>query len=500
VEVYYGKGGRITKSANEKLVKTAYQHDIDDFDILINGLHIADIAHAIILLESDSIPASEGKELLKGLICLTHQKIIANPELGDVYNSKENALSRLIGSKSGWLHLGRARREAINSSFLLRLKSETLNLFYSCISVINSFKGLIENGVDIYMTDYTYMLHAQPTTLGHYLGTYLSPLLRDCDRLVEFYDRLDSSWAGIGSINGTTLNLSRERLAELLGFEKVSHHTRDAMWQPDIPNEGMYIVNSVLGNLNRFVEELIVWNTNEFKYIEIDDSYARASVIMPQKKNPYPLAYLRGLTSQIQGSLMSYLSLGKVSSGFPDSRIFIYGDIIRNFRKVSEGIDMFGDFLYRIKWNKKRMIEVLEKSDVYAMDLSQNLSINLKIDYKLSHKILGKSIRRVKENDTTLVEEISISLEEFNVHFDSSTIKKLVEEAIDYKSLVNKRKGIGAASADSIGNYLLEVEEKVNVYSEFYLCKKEFISKVEKRLNKIAKSILKDEFQEFKIT
>lgn len=497
-ESYYGKGGRLSKDANPKLVATAYTHDCDDGKVLMPGLHIADLAHAIMLYKAEILPSEPGKRLLNALVEITNKQIEMNPTLGDVYNSKEFALKQMIGKDAGWLHLGRARREAVNNGFLFEFKSCFLHFYQTVITLSEKLCGISREHLGSIMSDFTYMLHAQPTSLGHYLATYLTPLLRDCERMHQYFMRLDQSWAGIGSVNGSRLPLDRLELAKLMGFKKIAPHLRDAMWMPDIMNEGIFILTNIFAGLNRLVEELIVWNTQEFAFIEIDDSYARASVIMPQKKNPYPLAYLRGLCSNIMGKLMSYLSLGKISSGFPDSRIFIYGDIIRIYQKSNMALDMFSDFLVTIKWNTTKMRNIVEESVAYSTDLAETISINYDLDYKTSHKIVGKAVREL-ENSENILSEILNSLRKRNLTINDEIIEQL-KNSINYERLVLARNGIGASSPDSMKDLLKNVENellehKKNV-AQYLLFRQDAIDYINIEL----KSILKNEFQEFKFT
>jgi len=499
-EIYYGKGGRLSKNANPHLINTAYVHDCNDSEELIEGLHIADIAHAIMLIEQEIIPIEEGRILLKSLIHISQTEIQIKPELGDVYNSKEYALKMQIGDISGWLHLGRARREAINNGFLLKYKSSVLKLNQTALNLSKVMLDISSENITTLMPDFTYMLHAQPTSLGHYLGTYITPLTRDLNRLDQFYDRLDLSWAGIGSVNGSRLPIDRHFLAKLLGFKKASPHIRDAMWMPDLFNEGMFILANILGGLNRFVQELIVWNTHEFGFLEIDDSYARASVIMPQKKNPYPLAYLRGLCNEITGKVGTYMMFGKEPSGFPDNRVFIYGDIIRTYEKVSAAINMFADFLQTVNWNKERMSNAVKKSFAYSTDLAEAISLNCKIDYKKSHTIVGKAVKKVgKENGNDILPLIVSILKDEEIIVSPSIIEEL-EISIDYNKLIDGRNGIGASSPSSMNEYISNTKDELVRYKNKNSERVNNFNQISSVINTYLKKILKNEFSTFKTT
>jgi len=486
---YYGNGGRLTKSANPKLVGTAFKHDSHDSPLLIDGLHIADLVHTIGLFDAGIIPKKEAVSLINGLLEISEKELTIIPELGDVYNSKEFALKSTIGDTAGWLHLGRARREAINNGFLISYRQSVLKLQETIIRLCETFIKISGDNQTTLMTDFTYMLHAQPTTLGHYLGTYLSPLLRDLERLRTYYERLRISWAGIGSVNGSRLPIDRELLSKLMACEKPAGHLRDAMWMPDIFNEGMFILSNTLTNINRFVQELIVWNTKEFGYLEIDDSYARASVIMPQKKNPYPLSYLRGLCNEVLGKLTSFMIMSKEPSGFPDSRIFIYGDILRYYSKVNEGLDMFSDFLHTLTWKKDKMHNSVIDSYSYATDLAEEICLSLRIDYKSVHKLVGKCIREHKLNkDKDLISNLEKLISENGIKISEELRMKLIQ-IIDIIDLPNSRKAVGGASNESMNQWLKTAKEIVdNNKLQFNSFKLQFNS-IEERINSHLKLI-----------
>jgi argininosuccinate lyase len=174
------------------------------------------------------------------------------------------------------------------------------------------------------MADYTYLQPAQATSFGHYLLTFAYPLVRDLDRLQALYRRTNLSPAGCGSVNGSRLPQDRTRLAGLLGFDGQVPHARDAMWQPDGPIEMLAMIVAALVNLDRLAEDLQIFATAEFDLIDLADSHARASVIMPQKKNPYALTYVRGVANEMIGMLAGVAALGRTPSGQVDNRVFIW--------------------------------------------------------------------------------------------------------------------------------------------------------------------------------
>ncbi|MBL9155096.1 MAG: argininosuccinate lyase [Verrucomicrobiales bacterium] len=392
----YGADGRLSQSAADALVASAYRHDCADADVLLEGVSLADLAHALALIECGAIPATVAPRLLRGLLEL-HAIPIAEfpirPELGDVYNSREALLKERIGHDSGWLHAGRPRREAVNIGYLIAVRDRIARLMQSHAALGFAFTDRAEEHIGTLMPDFTYLHHAHPTSLGHYLLTYAQPMRRDLDRLSAVHARVNASPAGSGSVNGTRLPIDRARLASRLGFSSVAIHTRDAMWQPDVPIECISAAVTLMVNLDRFAEELQIWGTAEFDFADLPDSLSRSSVIMPQKKNPYPLAYIRGLTGHLLGKTASFAAVGKTFSGNPDSRVFIYGELPRSLDRVAEAVNLFAAVITGFTPHLPRMRRGLDEGYPEATDLADHLMLAQEMDYRTAHHLVGRAIR-----------------------------------------------------------------------------------------------------------
>ena len=190
------------------------------------------------------------------------------------------------------------------------------------------------------MPDYTYMQPGQPTTFGHYLHSFVFMLMRDLARIESLYGRVNCCPAGCGGINGSTLQIDREKLSSLLGFARPVMHARDAMWQADISIELASVSTSILVTLDRFCEDVLYFVTEEFNYIELQDSCSRASKVMPQKKNPYALTYIRALANKVIGIQNMVVVSQRTPTGQIDNRLFLYGEIPFVLKKSIEGIGL----------------------------------------------------------------------------------------------------------------------------------------------------------------
>ena len=464
---YFGHGGRLSLSAAEALIQSAYAHDCRDADILLPGLHEADIAHAIALTEAGIIPRKVVPVLLKGLLELRVIPVSdfpIRPALGDVYNSKDALLKKRIGDASGWLHAGRPRREAVNIAFLLAVRTRLLALCAAHVHMVQLALSVSERHVDTLMPDFTYLQHAHPTTFGHYLLTFVYPAFRDLERLRHAYGLFNTSVAGSGSVNGTRLPIDRKRLAVLLGFDRVATHTRDAMWQADPPIELMAAVVALLINLNRLGEELQIWCTAEFDLMDFSDDMARASVIMPQKKNPYGLAYLRGLTGSFLGKMASFAAVGKTYSGNPDSRVFIYGELPRSLDRAREGVELFEAILSSITLNREKLRHGAAAGFPQATDLADVIMVETKVDYRTAHQIVGMVVRLALDRGVSSMDVGLDLINEAARRITGSTLalsRNTLASALDPGRIVASRRGIGGAAKRRVREMIAECRKQL---------------------------------------
>ena len=459
-----GEGDRLNKPAAEELLNTAYTFELKNAESLYQGMSYADIAHVCMLLEEEIIPKKSGKNLLTQLLELNKtsiQKLDVNPSFGDLYTNREQIIKQKIGDDAGWLHTGRARRECSTIGFLIACREKCFAFAAALLAVARSLLELSNKHLDTIMTDFTYLQHAQPTSLGHYVLTFLYPLLRDIERLQEAFIRLNLSPAGSGSVNGSRIPLNRERVAKLLGFEEITIHTRDAMWRPDIPIELYSILVSSSININRFGEELQIWSTSEFNMVELADEYCRTSVIMPQKKNPYGLSYFRGLTGLLIGRYCSISSIMKTTSGQPDNRIFAYGELPESIELCTKGLKLFAAIISSLRVNTEICRNQSLEGFSASTDLAEIIMMTQDIDYATTHKLVGSAVRLAIERgentvSTTELEEAAVR-EKINI--DLSKID--FNEINDPIKIVESRKGLGGAAKDRVLEMIEKEEEKI---------------------------------------
>lgn len=387
-------GARLAHGPSQLLIETAFQQELDDQLALFDALSRVDLAHTLVMIEQGIVPSQNGCELLKALCQLQHRPadFQPNPGNGDLYTNREAWL--MIHTSAGvWLGAGRARREAITTAYVIKLRDELVTLAETLINYIHTLIARAEQYQAALMPDYTYLQSAQPTSFGHYLLGFAYPALRDIERIQELYRRVNQSPAGCGSSNGSRLPQSRQRLSQLLGFDGLIPHARDAMWQADLQIEISSVLTAILINLDRLAEDLQIFASEEFALLELDDRHARASKIMPQKKNPFALTYIRGLANTMIGMLASSAALGRTPSGQPDNRLKLYGMIPKALVDTNNAVALMDEVVALLKFNSDYARTKLDHSFALATDLAEVLVLESGLSFREAHRLVGKLVR-----------------------------------------------------------------------------------------------------------
>ena len=388
-------GGRLQDRPSQRLIDTVFRQELDAQLPLFDALSQVDLAHSLVLSENDIIPKQASYDLLKWLILLSTWPDDFQPDSasGDLYTNREAWLKKHT-KEAVWLGAGRARREAITTAYIIKQRQMLLQLSDGLTGYIRSLVERAEQFQQSLMPDYTYWQSAQPTSFGHYLLGFAYPTLRDMQRLQALYRRLNQSPAGCGSSNGSRLSQSRQRLAELLGFDGVISHARDAMWQADLPIEMVSMLTAIVINLDRLAEDLQIFSSAEFGFIALADGHARASKIMPQKKNPFALTYIRGLANNLIGTLASSAAMGRTPTGQPDNRLTLYGLIPQAIGDVTKAVELMTEVILSKKFNEELARAKLESSFASASDLAEVLVLEGGLSFREAHRLVGYLVRR----------------------------------------------------------------------------------------------------------
>jgi len=316
-----------------------------------------------------------------------------DPASGELYNSRERYFVSQAGDVAGWLHAGRPRREALRVAFRLRLRRDLADLIEAAAELATELARRAREHAATLMADQTYLQHAQPSTFGHYILSFAFPVLRAGGRLSDALAWTDASPGGAGCVNGTRLRTDRGHVAALLGFRSVAEHTRDAMWQID----GLFDMVSAAAGLvvtqSKLAEDLEIWASQEFDYVTLADGYSRASVLMPQKRNPYALSIIRGAAGTLIGRLTGLLAVAKTPSARSDNLIFAYGEVPRALDLALRTTQLTTGVVRTLTVNAERMHSVLEAGFSQATDLAEFVMQDRGIDYRTAYRVVGHAVR-----------------------------------------------------------------------------------------------------------
>lgn len=397
-----GEGGRLREGPAEELVRASFALELADAPILHEGLGLADLAHVLMLRDIGVLPHADASRLLALLLELQDvpsEDFPLDPALEDVYSNREAWLARRDPAAAGWMGAGRPRREPATIAYRIAVRRRLLRLAAATVALGRALVGQARRHVHTVAPDYTYLQPATPTSLAHYLLAFVYPLLRDLERLEAAFERNNQCPGGIGNINGSRLPLDRRQLAALLGFDGAIVNTRDAMWQVDQPIELMAQVTMLLLHLDRLAEDLQIWNTAEFGLVELADRHARISMIMPQKKNPYSLAFVRGMTGVVIGRLSSMTAVGKTPSAQMDNRIFALGEVPRTLSKAAETVELMAGVAGGLRFDEARLRERAASGFTQATDLAETIMQEAGVPFRSAHRVVGLAVRRTLERD-----------------------------------------------------------------------------------------------------
>lgn len=379
-----------------ELIDAGFALEIADAPLLHHGLNLADIAHVLDLRAHGLLPEEPARQLLAVLVetlAVPAAEFPYEAAHGEAYNSRERYFVSRLGDAAGWLHAGRPRREAVRIAFRLHLRSVLIDLVAAGADLAGTLASVAAQHTRTWMADQTYLQHAQPSTFGHYLLSFADPVLRDTQRLLGSCAWTNASPGGAGCVNGTRLHSDRAMIAGLVGFDEVIEHTRDAMWQTDGLVAMVAACASLATTQSKLAEDLEIWASSEFDYVTIADGYSRASVLMPQKRNPYALSIIRGGAGTLIGRVASVLAVTRTPSARSDNMIFSYGEVPRAVGLALRTTRLTAGVIRTLQVNADRMWQALEGGFAQATDLAEYVMQAYGIDYRSAYRIAGLAVR-----------------------------------------------------------------------------------------------------------
>lgn len=417
------------------------------------------IVHATMLAKQGILTEEERKSIVEGLTGILEDvddgTLAIDESQEDIHSFVEATLIDRIGDAGKKLHTGRSRNDQVALDMRLYTRTrvaETDGLLKKLLEVI---LDTMENNLDTYMPGFTHLQKAQPITLAHHYGAYFEMFKRDRQRLADIYKRMNYCPLGAGALAGTTYPLDREYTARLLRFEGPTLNSIDSVADRDYLIEFLSALSTIMMHLSRFSEEIIIWNSNEYQFVELDDAYSTGSSIMPQKKNPDIAELVRGKTGRVYGALMALLTTMK---GLP----LAYNKDMQEDKEMAfdamdtaaDCITLFTGMIKTMKFCKDRMAKSAMNGFTNATDAADYL-VGKGVPFRDAHGIIGRLVLYCIEKDTSID---ALSLEELRSISDK--FDEDIYDAISLKTCVEKRLTIGAPGE----KMMKQVIEKNKVY------------------------------------
>lgn len=420
------------------------------------------IAHAKMLAKQNIIQKEDEEKIIFGLNSILKDIESSNlefdPNAEDIHMFIESELTKRIGNSGKKLHTARSRNDQVALDVRMYLKKQNLEIIKNLKKLITTLIFKAKENTETIMPGYTHMQRAQPITFAHHLMAYAEMFKRDIERLNETYTRTDICPIGSCALAGTTYNLDREFEAKELGFSKVSANSLDGVSDRDFIIELLSDISIIMMHLSRISEEIILWSSWEFKFIELDDSFSTGSSIMPQKKNPDITELIRGKTGRVYGNLMGMLTVMKgtplaYNKDMQEDKELIF-DAIDTVNLSLSTINPLIDTMLVLKENMKAGAE---KGFINATDCADYL-LEKGIPFRDAYKIVGNIVKYCIQNNTTL-EKLDIkTYKEFNDCFEED-----IYNAVDLMNCVNKRDVIGGPSKRQVEFQIAKFEKWLKI-------------------------------------
>ena len=441
-------GTRILKSSNNLFKKVGASLDIDKR--LYNEDIAASIVHVEMLNKQKIINLKIKNKIIWGLKRIKNEiikkKFQFNNDLEDIHMNIENRLFELIGEDAGYIHTARSRNDQVITDLKIWLKNSTNKIIKSLDSTNKNLLNLASKNIETIMPGFTHLKNAQPISFAHYLLAYVEMFKRDKKKFINNYEFLNENPLGSGALSGTSFNIDRHYTTKKLNFKKPTDNSIDTVSDRDFVLDFLYTSLSCSLHISRIAEDLIIWNSDAFNLITLNDKIVTGSSIMPQKKNPDPLEYLRGKTGLFVGNLNAMISILK---GLPLSYFKDLQDdkelIFRSNDQLKNSLAILNDILKNIILNKKKMLSLANIGYITSTDLTDYMVRELKYPFRKAYKITAKIINYAEQKKKSLSD------------LDINELKKLeprlnkdVYKIFDLKYSLNLKKSYGGTSFENI--------------------------------------------------
>ena len=449
-------GGRFTKDTDRLVYNfnASISFDQKFFHQDVEG----SIAHVVMLEKQGILTAEEKDAIVKGLTSIREDvdqgKLEITEEYEDIHSFVEANLIDRIGDAGKKLHTGRSRNDQVALDMRLYTREEVTAVDELLKELLSVLLDIMKANTETYMPGFTHLQKAQPITLSHHMSAYFEMFKRDRSRMQDIYKRMNYCPLGSGALAGTTYPLDRDYTASLLGFEGPTLNSMDSVSDRDYIIEFLSALSTIMMHLSRFCEEIIIWNSNEYRFVEIDDAYSTGSSIMPQKKNPDIAELVRGKTGRVYGALMSILTTMK---GIP----LAYNKDMQEDKELTfDAIDtvkgclaLFTGMVRTMKFNNEIMADSAMNGFTNATDAADYL-VNHGVPFRDAHSIIGKLVLTCIEKDKAIHEMSIEELKEISEVFEPD-----IYDAVSLKTCVEKRLTIGAPGPEAMKKVIAICED-----------------------------------------
>ncbi len=451
-------GNRIKKNTSSIFQKVGNSIDIDKR--LYKEDIIGSIAHVEMLFKQKIISFKIKNKIVYGLNKIkkeiTNKKFEFNKKYEDIHINIEKRLFEIIGEDAGFIHTARSRNDQVITDLKIWMKSSTKEINILLDVIIKSVIRAAEKNIYTLMPGFTHLKNAQPVSFGHYLMAYVEMFKRDQKRFINNLDSLNENPLGVAALTGTSFNIDRNYTTKKLGFTKPTNNSIDTISDRDFVLDFLYSISVCAMHISRIAEELIIWNSDAFKLINLSDKVVTGSSIMPQKKNPDLLEFLRGKSGIIYGNLFSMLTVLKSLplSYYKDLQddkeiVFKSNDTLQNCLKILDEI------LKNFTPNKKQMIELANTGYLTATDLADYLVKNHSMPFRKAYKVTANIVNFAEKKKKNLDQLTLAELKKIEPKLSNDVLK-----VFDLKNSVNSKKSYGGTSFDNIKKMILKYKRK----------------------------------------
>ena len=452
-------GTRFNNSTSKIFEKIGASIDVDkrlfEEDIL------GSIVHAQMLIKQKIINKKKGNKIINGLkkikVEIRKNKFNFNKKYEDIHLNIEKRLFKIIGTDAGYLHIARSRNDQVVTDFKLWIKKASKKIIKNLNNLIKNFLKKSESNIQTIMPGFTHLKNAQPISFAHYLLAYVEMFKRDKERFLSNINYINECPLGVGALAGTSYKIDRIFISKKLGFKKPTNNSIDTVSDRDFALDFLSSASICAMHISRFAEELIIWNSDIFKLIKLNDKMLTGSSIMPQKKNPDPAELIRGRAGKNFGSLQAMLTTMK---GLPLS---YYKDmqedkelVFNSYDTLLESIIITEELIKNLIPNKERMLVLANEGYTTATDFADYLVQNNNLSFREAYKISAKLVNYAEKNKKKLNQLNFSEVKKMNINLNRNVMK-----VFDVKNSVNLKTSYGGTSTKNVKKMISKIKREL---------------------------------------